>query len=128
MSPNKRRKVEDNGDTNGDASAKRETSVSQESVTEEKPVTHMDWAESPFTIRYCHPGELKKSSLKRKDPDESVPNQDDDPTIPRSLDVGYVVKPGSIWDSMKRYGNFIGKRPFVPFLLNGMFTLRPPSS
>lgn len=68
---------------------------------------------SPFTIEYTKPGDTKpkkprasvKSAINSNDHTTTKQEQGVEATDPP---VSYMVMPGSMWESMKKYKNFIG--------------------
>ena len=69
-------------------------------------------AECPFTIDYIHrpstssKAKKRKSASKASDASSERVEQDVPST---NLEVAYVIRPGTLWDSMKKYRNFVGE-------------------
>ena len=69
-------------------------------------------AECPFTIDYVHPSSTSTKPKKRKsvsnDSDKSSERVEED-VASKSLEFAYVIRPGTLWDTMKKYRNFVGE-------------------
>ena len=68
--------------------------------------------EVPFSIEYLpHVGaepKAKKRKGKATVDDRTVGKVEPD-AVEEGKEIAYVIRPGSLWDSMKKYKNFVGK-------------------
>lgn len=69
-------------------------------------------AECPFTIEYVQTHNLSAKAKKRKSHDSEIDSTSErlEQDVPsKSMEIAYVIRPGSLWEAMKKYRNFVGK-------------------
>ncbi len=69
-------------------------------------------AESPFTVEY--PGRPSKNGKVKKrkgakSSDDQTPEKTEQDVPAKDLELIYTIRPGTLWESMKKYRNFVGK-------------------
>lgn len=72
-------------------------------------------AECPFIIDYVNRpstgAKAKKRRSVRNDSDTSAEKVEED--VPsKNLEMAYVIRPGTLWEAMKKYRNFVGELSF----------------
>ena len=84
-----------------------ETPASDSEVTQPAPVT---FADHPFRIEYLDsPSSKPKKRRKSKAQDDHTPGQLESDVAAGDKPIAYIIRPGSMWEAMKKYRNFIGK-------------------
>ncbi len=71
-------------------------------------------AECPFSIEYVQPQSTGAKTKKRKSVDansDTSPEKLEEDVLSKNMTIGYVIRPGTVWEAMKKYRNFVGKLP-----------------
>lgn len=75
-------------------------------------------AECPFTIEYVHRSAMAKRAKKKKNrkskSDGSGESEErvEEEVVSKDLEIAYVIRPGTLWESMRRYRNFVCEPSF----------------
>lgn len=69
-------------------------------------------AECPFTIEYTNqPGQTSKAKERKraKKTDDKTAEKEEHNLPGTDLEIKYIIRPGKLWESMKKYRNFVGE-------------------
>lgn len=74
-------------------------------------------AECPFTIEYVHRPSMtmkakKKNRKSKSDGSGESPERVEEDVASKDLEVAYIIRPGTLWESMRRYRNFVCEPSF----------------
>ena len=73
--------------------------------------------EVPYSIEYLPHVGAEPKAKKRKGKaivDDRTAGKAEPDTVEEGKEVAYVIRPGSAWDAMKKYKNFVGKTVCCP--------------
>lgn len=85
--------------------------------SEPPPTNGVGSIEVPFSIEYLPHVGAEPRTKKRKGkavPDDHTVGKVEPDTAEEGKEVAYVIRPGSSWDAMKKYKNFVGKTVCCP--------------
>jgi hypothetical protein len=100
MGSNKRKRESYATPTSNDAGEKSKTPETSHAAP--------SFTAPPFKIVYAKPRDLKPKKHKRKRADDRTVPKDEAGFTDKDKAVTYMVTPGALWDSLKKYKNFIG--------------------
>lgn len=73
-------------------------------------------AECPFTIDYVHPPSTGTKAKKKRrsvsNGSDKSPERVEEDVPSKDLEIAYTIRPGTLWDAMKKYRNFVGELSF----------------